>query len=82
MIVLCTTFWHIATTNFTKRKINITMTTPIPETAQARHNPDPYNTQVPVIGQADHEPFPTPLGVVPHFKTPNQNWTWDYGAGP
>jgi hypothetical protein len=52
---------------------------PTPETGRAQHNPDPYNTQVPVIGKVDHEPIPTPLGVQPHFKTPNQNWTWDYG---
>ena len=64
-------------TNFTKGKININMTTP--ETGLAQRNPDPYNTHVPVIVQVDHSPFPTPLGVVPHFKTPSEYWPWDYG---
>ena len=49
------------------------------ETGRAQHNPDPYNTKVPVIGESTHTPISTPLGVVPHYKTPNQNWTWDYG---
>jgi hypothetical protein len=51
----------------------------IPETGQARHNPNPYNVQVPVVGKPVHTPIPTPLGVVPHYKIPNENWTWDYG---
>ena len=66
-------------TNFTKGKINITMTNPTPETALAQHNPDPYNTHVPVTVRVVREPFPTPLGVVPHFKTPSEYWPWDYG---
>lgn len=52
------------------------------EVAQAVYNGDPYNAKNPPVGQVEHEPFPTPLGVSPQFKTPDQNWTWDYGAGP
>ena len=55
------------------------MTKPTPETGRATHNPDPYNTHVPVIGKVDHEPIPAPLGVVPQFKTPSEYWPWDYG---
>ena len=57
---------------------------PIPtttESAQPIFNGDPYNAKNPETGQVLHEPFATPLGVSPHFKTPDQNWTWDYGAG-
>lgn len=79
MNVLCTIFLYNATTNFAKPKINTSMSTPTPETGTAQHNPDPYNTQVPVIGRSVHTPLITPLGVQPHFKTPNQVWTWDYG---
>jgi hypothetical protein len=50
-------------------------------TAQARHNPDPYNTSTPAIGIPARVPFPTPLGVYPQFETPTQNWTYDYGDG-
>jgi hypothetical protein len=49
------------------------------ETAQAIHG---TNLVVPSIGTAIHVPLNTPLGLTPHFKTPTQNWTWDYGNGP
>jgi len=51
----------------------------IPETAVAVYNPDPYNSQVPEIGIPAHTALETPLGVVPHYKTPSQYWSWDYG---
>ena len=52
-----------------------------PETGIAQHNPDPYNTHVPVIGTPNLEPkILGPLGTVPHYKIPNQNWPWDYGT--
>lgn len=50
-------------------------------TAQAQHNPDPYNTSTPPIGRPNIVPFPTPLGVSPQFETPTENWTYDYGDG-
>jgi hypothetical protein len=33
----------------------------------------------PAVGSAAHTPLNTPLGVHPHFKTPTQVWSWDYG---
>ena len=56
------------------------MTNPTPETGRAKHNPDPYNTQVPVVGKANLEPFPTPLGVVPHYLPKDEAWPWVYGS--
>lgn len=53
----------------------------VPAVAQAKHNPDPYNTSSPAIGVPKHTPLLTPLGVSPHFETPTQEWTWDYGNG-
>lgn len=32
-----------------------------------------------VTGLAVHTPLNSPIGVYPHFKTPTQEWTWDYG---
>jgi len=75
MNVLCAIFWYIATINFT---INIRMST-IPETGQAKHNPDPYNTHVPVIGTSVHTPLNTPLGVQPHYLPKDESWPWVYG---
>ena len=57
------------------------MTTPTPEIGRAQRNPDPYNTRVPVIGKPVHTPLNTPIGVSPHFETPNEVWTYDYGNG-
>ena len=54
---------------------------PVPETALALHNMNPYNNQDAVIGQSTHTPLQTPLGVSPHFKPPTENWTWVYGNG-
>ena len=50
------------------------------ETATAVYNGNPYNIN-PEIGETVHEPFPTPLGVQPHFKDPTENWSWVYGNG-
>jgi hypothetical protein len=56
---------------------------PIPETAVAQRNPNPYNVSDPV-GVANLDPIPGstppgPIGVVPHYKTPSEYWPWDYG---
>ena len=67
-------------TNFTKLKINTAMPNPIPETGRARHNPDPFNTNVPVIGTPMHTPLLTPIGVQPHYLPKNENWPWVYGS--
>lgn len=81
MNVLCTIFLHNATTNLTKLKINMVMTTnPTPETGRAQHNPDPYNTGTPIIGQANYgSPILGPLGVVPHYLPKDETWAWVYG---
>jgi hypothetical protein len=52
-----------------------------PETGRAQHNPDPYNVKVPVVGQANHTPLNTPLGVSPQFTTPTESWPWVQGNG-
>jgi hypothetical protein len=48
---------------------------------RAVRNPNPYNNNVPPIGQGAHTPLLTPLGQSPHFETPTQDWTYDYGNG-
>jgi len=53
----------------------------VPSVGQAKHNPNPYNNAGPVIGVPKHTPIQTPLGVNPHFETPTQDWSWDYGNG-
>jgi hypothetical protein len=80
MMLLCDIFWIIATANFAKPKINTIMTTPTPETGRARHNPNPYNTQVPVVGKSVHTPLETPIGVQPHYLPKDENWPWVYGS--
>ena len=56
------------------------MTTPVPETGTAQHNPDPYNCKVPAVGQAVYTPISTPIGVVPHYLPKDENWPWVYGS--
>jgi len=51
------------------------------EVGQAKHNPNPFNTQVPPIGIPAHTPLSTPIGVYPQFETPTEVWEWDYGNG-
>ena len=52
----------------------------IPETGQAKHNPNPYNIHpLPMPGGDLTNPIgstlPGPIGLTPHFKTPsNLNW--------
>jgi hypothetical protein len=34
----------------------------------------------PSIGIPNRTPLSTPLGLQPQFKTPTENWTWNYGS--
>jgi hypothetical protein len=52
----------------------------IPETGQARHNPNPYNVQVPVVGKPVHTPLVTPIGVTPRQLPKDETWPWVYGS--
>ena len=52
----------------------------IPETGKAQHNPDPYNTHVPVIGHPVHTPLNTPIGVTPRQLPQTQVWPWVTGV--
>lgn len=58
-----------------------TVTAAVPAVGRAVKNPDPYNTQVPATALPNRVPFPTPIGVSPHFETPTETWTYDYGNG-
>ena len=39
-------------------------------------NPQPVAT-----ARGNYTPIPTPIGVSPQYKTPTENWYWDYGQG-
>ena len=69
------------------------ITNTAPEVAVSNKVDSPINTQEigqavyidnplpPALGLPNHIPFPTPLGLRPHFETPTQDWPWDYGNG-
>jgi hypothetical protein len=51
-------------------------------TALRAVNPDPYNTNVPLIGSVTHAPILVGIdGVSPAQETPTENWSWVYGNG-
>ena len=53
----------------------------VPETGKAQHNPNPYNTNVPVIGIPNLQPkILGPIGVVPHYLPRDESFPWVYGS--